>query len=243
MRHFPLVLLLLALAAGCSAAASSRAGAAPNAQGGRAPRAVPERLILTEVADSGALARALAAEPFVGAGSDTALLSVSYDSTGALVSVGFFHPAASEEQAERLGAIIKGLLAAAARPKAHAWALVIRGDVPRVLPFEPSGEAAPRMLNRSELARALQALAARPELRNREAQVWLYVGMDGAVKNARIVRTSGSVEADRALLEVARQARFEPARLDRFVVPVWIQFPLAIRKAEPASPPRTGPPD
>ena len=224
MHHRIAALVLLALVAGCSATSSRSTTAA-----GVSSSKDSQRLVLAEVTDIAALVQALAAERFMRAGTDTALTSIAYDSTGALGAVRFLHPGASEEEAERIESRFRERLAPAALPKTSAWLMLVRGDTPRVLSFEPTGEKAPRMLNTDELARGLRALTAQPEMRNREAGVWVFVSMKGDVQQAKVVQTSGSIKADQALLELAKRARFSPARMDRFPVPAWVQFPLSIR--------------
>ena len=91
-----------------------------------------------------------------------------------------------------------------------------------------------------------RTLTEQPEMRDREAGVWVFVGMEGDVQEAKVVRTSGSIKADQALLELAKRARFSPARIDRFPVSAWVQFPLSTGKsatAAPTKPPAPEPPN
>lgn len=216
-------LLLLVVVSGCAPASAGRAGGARQ-EAGRVP------LDLAAVADTAALHVTLAADPFVRGGADTALVVIEYDSTGALVPPRVEHPAATEEDAERVRMIISETLAASGEPRARGWFTLTRGARPRLHAFEPVSEEMPRMLNRPEIGRALEQLAADPTLRDREMTVRLRVGIDGSVGEAMVVRSTGSIAADQALLDLARRVRFTPARLDWFPVSTWVQFPLQIRE-------------
>lgn len=213
--------LLLVLASGCSAP-SSGGGAAPH------PHAERVTLELGEVADTAALLAALAADPFVQSGRDTALLVIDYDSTGALSRAMLEHAAAAEADVQRLRELLVTLLSASSVPGARGWFMLERGESPRIQPFEWREEVMPRMQNRPEIARTLRVLSADRDLLGRRITVTTRVGNDGSVSEARVVRSTGSVRADQALLDLTRRVRFTPGRLDRFPVSVWVQFDLQI---------------
>lgn len=160
---------------------------------------------------------------------DTGLVSVAYDSTGALGEVRYFRrQMISEEDARAIARHLRDYFPARGAPRANGWGLLVRDQSPRLLDYQPRGECMPAIANRGELARLLQRAADDRALRGRSAVVRVRVGRDGSVMAARVHGSSGSVTADQALLGIARHARFVPATLDGFVVPVWSSFPLSI---------------
>jgi TonB family protein len=56
--------------------------------------------------------------------------------------------------------------------------------------------------------------------------LWMLVGVDGSVREVEIAESSGSVPADAAYREVVRPLTFEPASINGYPVPVWIQLPI-----------------
>ena len=55
---------------------------------------------------------------------------------------------------------------------------------------------------------------------------WVFIDSEGAVRNARVARTSGHAELDSAAVKVARGTRFTPARNRNAPVDVWVQIPI-----------------
>lgn len=208
------------------------------------PAERPASTTIAEVVNTAALAAALRSDAFVIAGMDSALANIAYDSTGAVGSVALYHPDATEADEERIAAVVRGHAVAGAAVATRAWFLIIRGDAPVIRPFEPDGEERPRLLNRSELASGLGALAGDASMRNRKTTVRLFLNMEGVPQRAVVEQTSGSIAADQALVEVAKRARFTPGQLGGFPISVWIRLPLTIadEQAEPEMPPPLVPP-
>jgi periplasmic protein TonB len=91
----------------------------------------------------------------------------------------------------------------------------------------------PELKNPGELQKALERNYPRAY---KEAGVggttllWVFIDISGAVKNTKVVESSGHAELDEAAREVVTTtAKFSPAynRDDR--VPVWIQIPITFR--------------
>ncbi len=61
---------------------------------------------------------------------------------------------------------------------------------------------------------------------------WVFVDVDGRVKNTVIHESSGHEALDRAAMAAIRQFRFVPARLHKKVVPVWIAVPITFAAVE-----------
>ena len=62
-----------------------------------------------------------------------------------------------------------------------------------------------------------------------EVLVELDVNADGGVDSVRVVRSSGFAELDRAAVQAARTARFEPARSGESSVASTVRLPLSFR--------------
>lgn len=221
MRTLPPLLLAAAV---CACASSGSAGR------DAASHVVVNPVVLEEVADTAALLRALAAEPAVTSAADSVLIRIAYDSTGVL-TVGVHGVDIPEADGERIQEVVAGQLAGSGVPRSYGTFLFVRGPRPRILPFRYTTEREPRLLNRQEISSALSAIAARRGYRDRSATVWIFVTSRGEAARTEVHGSSGSIETDRELLGVARRARFSPARLDRFPVPVWVALPLSIREA------------
>lgn len=163
------------------------------------------------------------------AASDTGLVSVAYDSTGALGEIRYFRrQMVTEEDARAVARHLRDYFPALGAPRVNGWGLLVRDPFPRLVDYQPRGECMPAIANRGELARLLLRAADDRAVRGRSAVVRVHVGRDGSVMDARVHGSSGSVAADQALLGIARRARFAPATLDGFLVPVWSSFPLSI---------------
>ena len=91
----------------------------------------------------------------------------------------------------------------------------------------------PRLLNRNAVAKALVRNYP-PGLRNAgiggRIDVWLHVNEQGAVDQARVHKSSGFPELDRAALQVARVMVYAPAEdAEGEEVAVWIQVPVVFK--------------
>jgi TonB family protein len=67
-------------------------------------------------------------------------------------------------------------------------------------------------------------------MRGGQATLWLMIDVEGRVTETRLNRSSGQPTQDFSIMDVARGARFTPALLEGYAVPVWIQIPFAIRR-------------
>lgn len=56
----------------------------------------------------------------------------------------------------------------------------------------------------------------------------MFVDETGAVTATRVTESSGHADMDEAAVEVARQARFEPARRGDEAIGVWIVLPFRV---------------
>jgi TonB family protein len=87
-------------------------------------------------------------------------------------------------------------------------------------------EDMPRLRNPGDVQRRLTWLYR--EETARQAVVQLLVQPDGSVSHGCVRQTSGNAEFDRAALEAAREARFEPAHLEGRQVDAWVALPLSV---------------
>jgi TonB family protein len=87
-------------------------------------------------------------------------------------------------------------------------------------------ENMPRLRNPGDVQRRLTSLYR--EETARQAVVQLLVQPDGSVSHGCVRQTSGSAEFDRAALEAAEEARFEPAHLEGRPVDAWVVLPLSV---------------
>lgn len=62
------------------------------------------------------------------------------------------------------------------------------------------------------------------------ARVRIFIDTDGTVGLAEIVASSGRIDVDRELVNVARMARFTAAHLDDFPVCAWVEFPITVSR-------------
>lgn len=222
-RRAAATILLLPGLFGCAAATAGGGGAAPI------------DLRLEDVADREALAAALTRDEFVGVRMDTGLIVIRYDSVGALTDVTYSHAFANPAQTEAVEEAFEGQLADRGPPSAEGWFMVVGGSAPRVEPFQASRESRPELRNQRQVSLLLEELARRPGFRQRRVTLDLLVGVHGEVRDVRVVQSSGSAEFDAAMLDVARQVQFTPARLDRFPVSIWIRMPFRIVEQRPRS--------
>ena len=101
----------------------------------------------------------------------------------------------------------------------------------------------PKILNRAEVARALEDLYP-PLLRDAgiggAVEVWVFIDVVGSVVESQVRSSSGHEALDRAALNVADIIEFSPALNGEVEVPVWISIPVAFNSTAPASEPETG---
>lgn len=118
-----------------------------------------------------------------------------------------------------------------------------RLTAPAVEAVEPAGDlaaeptftpftAAPSILNRNEVVRAMEA-AYPAELRDNglggTVRVFFFIDATGAVQRTVIEETSGFESLDAAAMHVAAVYRFSPALNRDAPVPVWVSFPITFR--------------
>jgi TonB family protein len=87
-------------------------------------------------------------------------------------------------------------------------------------------ENMPRLRNPGDVQRRLMWI--NREATARQAVVQLLVQPDGSVSHGCVRQTSGNVTFDRAALEAAKEARFEPAQLEGRPVDAWVVLPLGV---------------
>lgn len=99
---------------------------------------------------------------------------------------------------------------------------------PRYTPYDRP----PELMNRQEFAAALGA-AYPPEAKAAGVEgttvLWVYIGEDGVVRDARVTSPAGDDRLDDAARRVMMTARFTPALNKGEPVPVWIQLPITFR--------------
>ena len=87
----------------------------------------------------------------------------------------------------------------------------------------------PRILNQGALdnliSNSKDELDLRPEARHR-VLVDLFVREDGEVADGRVFRSAGRTDIDRFALDILMRARFSPAMIGDFPIPVWIRLPM-----------------
>ncbi|MDT8342459.1 MAG: M56 family metallopeptidase [Longimicrobiales bacterium] len=113
-------------------------------------------------------------------------------------------------------------------PTAEATAKTTLADGPTFTPYT----AAPAMLNRDEVVKALED-GYPPLLREAgiggTTNVWFFLGEDGAILDLRVRESSGHEALDEAALAVASTMKFAPARNGDEAVPVWVAFPITFQ--------------
>ncbi len=103
-------------------------------------------------------------------------------------------------------------------------------DQPVFTPFTQK----PEIKDREAAAHAL--CLHRPEVLNRlsqarPVQLWVFIDVDGTVRNAVLHESCGQEEIDRAALSAARDLEFIPARNRGRIVPVWVAVPIDFSNA------------
>lgn len=110
-------------------------------------------------------------------------------------------------------------------PQAAVTAEASADDEPRFTPYD----VPPRLTNADEVSRQIQALYPE-ELKEAGvggmANVWLFIGEDGEVRDAKLNRTSGVDELDAAAVELTQSMVFTPAQNRDRAVAVWVQIPV-----------------
>ena len=91
---------------------------------------------------------------------------------------------------------------------------------------------APRILNRPEVARAMEG-AYPPLLRDAgvsgTVRIYFFIDAEGTLVKTVVDRSSGHAALDEAALSVAEIFRFSPALMRGDPVPVWISFPITFQ--------------
>ena len=98
-------------------------------------------------------------------------------------------------------------------------------DRPPYIPFE----VAPRLRNRETAATLLERVyprALRDAGVSGSVQLWLYIDVEGAVRDCLVAQSSGYEELDIAAQTVAYAMEFTPARMRDRATAVWISQPI-----------------
>lgn len=99
---------------------------------------------------------------------------------------------------------------------------------PRFIPYNTP----PRLRNSDHVRQRLQELYP-SELREAGvagvANVWLFIDEEGAVRESKLNRSSGSTDLDDAAVTLASEMRFQPAEHDGKPVAVWVQIPVSFQ--------------
>lgn len=119
-------------------------------------------------------------------------------------------------------------------PSAPRVAVAPDGDAaadPDAGPTYIERDQEPALTNREELIRALQEKSRTFREADREGEVSLAMLIDetGEVTSTRVTMSSGHADMDEAAVEVARLARFEPARRGDEAIGVWVVLPFRFR--------------
>ena len=112
-----------------------------------------------------------------------------------------------------------------APPSAPAALAAVQSDQPNFTPYE----IRPALLNGDQVQRELLGLYP-SKLRmagiGGVTTLWIFIDETGAVRNTKIVASSGVPELDVVAQEVMSRGRFSPAFNRDRAVPVWIQMPV-----------------
>ncbi len=167
-----------------------------------------------------------------------ALYSVAIDSLGILSELRLIESTLPEEEAVALQDTLihfaksGGSEAREVRPEVrniHVRVRLDTGGTPGMR-VGYSEECPPEMRDRRHLERLLAEANARAR-RSGQVELWIFIGEDGRVRQARVVGSSGDTFLDGIAVGLVSQIEFSPALLDRKPVPVWTKFPITFRVA------------
>jgi TonB family protein len=222
-----LAVVFLMLLAGCAATGETVGSSSATDERCREIDPAPDAPAFTSVMDMSAMPAAI----LHSAATDTLLLQARYDSTGALA---YFHAhgrPGRRVRAEAATLALRPYVATTwAAPATSVSGLLIPGSSPRIAAVQLSYECPPRLLNTGHITRRLQQLARDSTMRGGHATLWMKVDEEGRTTETRLIRSSGQSAQDNSMMRVARQARFTPALLEGYAVPVWIQMPFSITR-------------
>jgi len=105
------------------------------------------------------------------------------------------------------------------------------GVAPDAEPVYVPRDQEPVLTNRTEIVRLMQENYAEFRDAGEEGRVTLSMFVDerGRVTSTRVTQSSGRADMDEAAIEVARSARFQPARRGDDAIGVWIVLPFEFR--------------
>ena len=86
----------------------------------------------------------------------------------------------------------------------------------------------PTLVNRDEMVDVLSR-AARSVPNRGSVVMWMFVDSTGAVTRVQVSRGSGDEVIDALGMTVGYSARFTPASIDGYTVPVWVEFPIDVQ--------------
>lgn len=115
---------------------------------------------------------------------------------------------------------------------------VIRASRTRTGMRVPSTIILPRLRNRTELVEFMRANYP-ADARDSVAQAiaWVFIDTSGTPWVRTLLRSGGSLALDSLALSTIRIARFEPARVGRAAMAVWVPLPVDLRRAPLLLPP------
>jgi TonB family protein len=215
----------LILLAGCAATGETVASSSASEELCTEIEPVSDAPAFTTVIDMSAIPAAI----LHSAATDTLLLQARYDSTGALADFHAHGRPGRRVRAEAVTLALRPYVATTSSvPATSVSGLLVPGSSPRIAPVQLSYECRPRLLNTSQIMRRLEQLARDSTMRGGQATLWLKVDEEGRTTETRLTRSSGQPTQDNSIMRVARAARFTPALLEGYAVPVWIQMPFSI---------------
>lgn len=124
------------------------------------------------------------------------------------------------------------------RPTGWMHRIEVAFDSGPTMRVGPTVLCAPRLRNEQRISQELlEMITANPILRNymqgpRRATVLMYVAEDGTPNRISVARSSGYDVLDRVALQVAEQARFDPAHRDGRYMSVSVTLPIDFRFPE-----------
>jgi TonB family protein len=164
------------------------------------------------------------------------LAEIVYDSTGARDTVTVLANTLSDGTRTRLENEVGSAAPQRWEPRERIRLVIGDADGPSLRRVARFQACAPVMLDREQLARAVQVQAGELQItRQHRVVLFVFVERDGSARESRIDQSSGDFRIDMAAQTVLATASFTPAAIEGIRVPVWVQFPVTF------APPGRGP--
>ncbi|HEX8209183.1 MAG TPA: energy transducer TonB [Longimicrobium sp.] len=216
------------------------ASTAPSARRAPAEKVVlVPRLPVSAFIDSAALHQALLAAPPAPAGFRLRpLFRVAYDSTGALkevetISRTHFPQEYGQQMVELLRAHVRPRITTGKEEWNTVW--LQSGRSPKIVAIPAVVTVRPRVANTAVVTRELTRVSQRLQQLNSTlagrqftAGVSMLVSEEGVPEEPRIERSTGDVQIDREILNVARMMRFTPGMVEEYPVKITVQIPISL---------------